>query len=163
MKKLLVLLAVVTASASVASAQTWGVGGRLGSGFQAVGQYVFANDNYVEARLGLGLGIGSGWGIGADFTALYVWNVANWDWTPGNWFLDVGAGLNVGGGKNWAYFGVAGMGKFGYTFERIPLSLSVDVTPSFGPDFWYAKGFKTQVGFHSWGLLNFGLSAVYRF
>ena len=35
-----------------ASAQNWTVGGRIGSGFQAVGQYVFSNDNYVEARFG---------------------------------------------------------------------------------------------------------------
>ena len=51
MKKLLLTLAMGLLAWS-ASAQNWTVGGRIGSGFQAVGQYVFSNDNYVEARFG---------------------------------------------------------------------------------------------------------------
>ena len=40
MKKLLLTLAMGLLAWS-ASAQNWTVGGRIGSGFQAVGQYVF--------------------------------------------------------------------------------------------------------------------------
>ncbi len=43
-----------------ASAQNWTVGGRIGSGFQAVGQYVFSNDNYVDARFGAYLAYSAG-------------------------------------------------------------------------------------------------------
>ncbi len=163
MKKLLVLLAVVTASASVASAQTWGVGARTGSwGFEALGQYAFANDNYVEARLGLS------WfgGFGVDFTALYNWNVANFDWTRGhgNWFLDVGAGLNVGGFAHYFTAGAAGMARLGYTFENFPLSLGFDWTPVIGVGSWYGKGYEhSKAHFNPWGLANLGISAVYRF
>ena len=35
------------------SAQEWGVGGRIGAGFQAQGEYYFENDNYIEARFGM--------------------------------------------------------------------------------------------------------------
>ena len=59
-----------------ASAQNWTVGGRIGSGFQAVGQYVFSNDNYVEARFGA-YWANAGGTVTADFSVLYNWNVCN--------------------------------------------------------------------------------------
>ena len=64
-----------------ASAQNWTVGGRIGSGFQAVGQYVFSNDNYVEARFGA-YWANAGDTVPADFSVLYIWNVCNMDLTP---------------------------------------------------------------------------------
>ena len=90
-----------------ASAQNWTVGGRIGSGFQAVGQYVFSNDNYVEARFGA-YWANAGGTVTADFSVLYNWNVCNMDWTPsaGRWFFDAGAGINVGGKGHYAYVGV---------------------------------------------------------
>ena len=60
--------------------QNWTVGGRIGSGFQAVGQYVFSNDNYVEARFGA-YWANAGGTVTADFSVLYNWNVCNMDWT----------------------------------------------------------------------------------
>ena len=97
MKKLLLTLAMGLLAWS-ASAQNWTVGGRIGSGFQAVGQYVFSNDNYVEARFGA-YWANAGGTVTADFSVLYNWNVCNMDWTPsaGRWFFDAGAGINVGG------------------------------------------------------------------
>ena len=92
--------------------QNWTVGGRIGSGFQAVGQYVFSNDNYVEARFGA-YWANAGGTVTADFSVLYNWNVCNMDWTPsaGRWFFDAGAGINVGGKGHYAYVGVAGSAK----------------------------------------------------
>ena len=103
-----------------ASAQNWTVGGRIGSGFQAVGQYVFSNDNYVEARFGA-YWANAGGTVTADFSVLYNWNVCNMDWTPsaGRWFFDAGAGINVGGKGHYAYVGVAGSAKLGTSFVRL--------------------------------------------
>lgn len=163
MKKLFVLIAAVLISASAVSAQDWGIGGRTGDGLQAVGQKYFANDNYVEARLGMN------WvhpGICADFSALYYWHLFDWDWTPGNWFLDAGAGLNVGGRANYVFLGAQGSAKFGYTFENIPLTLSVDWSPSFGPEIAYMKVLGqsfTGTAFHEQGLFNGGISCIYKF
>lgn len=178
MKKLFILIAVVIASASVASAQgKWGVGGRVGSGFQAVGEYHFSDKNYVEARFGMAWM----WGFNAEFTALYNWRIFTPDWTPGHgsWFFDSGVGLSVGGAVQYAYVGVAGMAKLGYTLENIPLSFTFDWSPIVGPDFgrtaWWggrtarlagvtnAGANYRPVRFNAWGLCNFGASVVYRF
>ena len=117
MKKLLLTLAMGLLAWS-ASAQNWTVGGRIGSGFQAVGQYVFSNDNYVEARFGA-YWANAGGTVTADFSVLYNWNVCNMDWTPsaGRWFFDAGAGINVGGKGHYAYVGVAGSAKLGIAFK----------------------------------------------
>ena len=72
MKKLLLTLAMGLLAWS-ASAQNWTVGGRIGSGFQAVGQYVFSNDNYVEARFGA-YWANAGGTVTADFSVLFaIW------------------------------------------------------------------------------------------
>jgi hypothetical protein len=158
MKKLFVLLAAITVSTSVASAQDWGIGGRLGYGLQVVGQKYFFDDNYVEARLGFGYN--GSWG--PDITMLYYWNVKNWDWTPGNWSLDIGAGANTVISKNYMFLGVQISGKFGYTFEDIPLTLSADFSPTIGPNIGLRKGYGTT--FWADGLFTkFGLGCIYRF
>ncbi len=160
MKKLFVLLAVAVASATAVSAQDWSVGGRLGSGFDAVVQRNFTNDNYVEARLGMSWISG---GITADFSALYVWNVANMNWTnSGNWFFDLGAGLNVGGRSHFANLGVQGMAKLGYAFDNSPLKIALDWSPSFGPAIAYVRGASAS-SFYDNGVANFGLSLMYTF
>lgn len=160
MKKLLlalVALLVVTG----ASAQDWSVGGRVGSGLQALGQYKLSAENYVEARFG------AAWfpGVNADFTALYNWHLLDFDWTPsaGKWFFDAGVGLNVGGQSHFAYFGAAGMARLGFTFNEAPITLAFDYTPVLGMNFHYAKGFKTNVGYHGAGWGNFGFSCTYNF
>jgi hypothetical protein len=165
MRKLFVLLAVTVASVSVASAQDWGAGARMGSGFQAVGQRYFHNGNYVEARLGMDWIYGD---ITADFSMLYAWRVANMDWTyEGNWFLDIGAGAFFGGASNYFVFGAQGMGRLGYEFEDAPVSLAFDWSPSFGPEVLYSprvNGQRLSVSdFNARGLANFGLSFIYRF
>lgn len=156
MKKLIVLFAVVIASASVASAQDWGIGGRLGYGVQVVGQKYFGSGDYLEARLGLN-GFGS---AGVELSALYTWNTFNWDWTPGNWFLDFGVGGTLTAVRHWTFVGVQGMAKFGYTFEDVPLSLAIDYSPAVGPHFTSIDGVRSDFLFAYEGI---ALSAVYRF
>lgn len=165
MKKILFTLAVLFVAVS-ASAQGWGVGGRVGSGLQAVGEYKFENGNYIEARFGMGWNSKLYYAtlLTADFTALYQWNVCTMDWTPsaGEWSFDAGVGVNVGGRENWAYCGVAGGAKLGFTFNSIPLKIAVDWTPSFGPKMLYGGG-EVAAGFNALGIANCGVSCVYYF
>jgi hypothetical protein len=170
MKKFSVLMVALVASVTLASAQGWGIGGRLGSGVQAVGQLQLNSGNYLEGRLGMDWIYGD---ITADFSVLHVWNVANMDLTDeGNWFFDLGAGVFLGGASNYFVGGVQGMAKFGYTFEDYPVSIGLDWSPSFGPEVIYTP--EMNVGgihvsrmstsrFNGHGLANFGLSVVYRF
>jgi hypothetical protein len=161
MKKFFLTLAVLFVAVS-ASAQGWGVGGRIGSGLQAVGEYKFENGNYIDARFGMGWSFGGV--ISADFTALYQWNVCNMDWTPsaGNWSLDAGVGANVGGGAGWVYCGVAGGVKLGFTFKNTPIKLAVDWTPSVGPVIVYGGGID-GIAYNPYALANCGVSCVYYF
>ena len=145
------------------SAQEWGVGGRIGAGFQAQGEYYFENDNYIEARFGMSW-CNNGAPLMADFTALYQWNLFKMDWTPsaGEWFFDLGAGLGVGGRANYAYVGAVGCAKLGLKLNNVPLKISIDWSPLFGPEIAYAGG-TSVTDFHGFGLLNMGISCVYNF
>ena len=160
MKKFLLLI-VASLFVTGAFAQEWSVGGRVGSGLQAVGQYQYSNKHYVEARFG------ACWldnTVTADFTALHNWKVLTMDWTPsaGTWFFDAGVGVNVGGRENYAYVGVAGMARLGFTFNNTPLTLSVDYTPVIGPGIIYWSGF-SAAGFRDIGFANVGISCTYNF
>ena len=160
MKKfLLTLVAVLCVSG--AFAQDWKVGGRLGSGVQAVGMYSLNHDNYVEARFGACWLDG---GVNADFTALYNWHIFDMNWTPtvGTWFFDAGVGVNVGGRENYAYVGIAGMARLGFTFNNTPVTLSLDYTPVIGPEIAYWKGY-SGAEFKGLGFGNVGITATYNF
>ena len=162
MKKIL-LLVVAVLFTTTAFAQNFSVGGRVGSGVQAVGQYSFGNDNYVEARFGTYWANNGGY-VTADFTALYNWRIFNMDWTPrtGRWFFDAGCGLNVGGKANYAYVGAALMARLGLTFNDAPVSLSLDWTPAFGPGIFYGSGWSDAV-FNEFGLASLGITCTYNF
>jgi hypothetical protein len=180
MKKLSVLLVVMFASVTIAGAQNWSLGVRTGSGFQAVAQLHLTHFSYLEFRGGMswlggptmdyfddlddGHVVFHRRGVTADFTALYNWNAANFDWTNGhgNWFLDVGAGVNFGGRSRYSYVGLAGMGRMGYTFDEIPLSLSCDWTPMIGPEFIRYRN-NTDTDFYWRGLANVGFTATWKF
>ena len=174
----------VKQAAQTVAAQKWSVGLRLGSGAQVDAECFYAGDKYVEARLGLGW-IG---GFGADCSVLHNWNCCNWDWTPqaGKWFLDAGVGATIGGAKHVMWVGVAGQVKFGIKFNKVPIRLAIDVTPSVGPWVVYGQKVSTEVptydstgaqtgtetitakqnakwGFYSTGLLNAAISATWCF
>lgn len=173
---LLILVAVLFATTSFA--QQWSVGARVGSGFQAVGQYKYDGKNYMEARFG------ASWNnplvtttistensfdvyqgrVMADFTLLHNWHILDMDWTPrgGMWFFDAGAGVNVGGVAHYAYVGVAGMARLGFTFNNVPVTLALDWTPSFGPGILYINR-SNRAFFNELGLANIGISGTYNF
>lgn len=162
MKKIILALAFVFCTASV-TAQGFGIGGRIGSGFQAQAEYTFNNDNYIDGRFGMSW-CNRGAEILADLTLLYQWNIAKMDWTPraGEWFFDAGIGASVGGKAHYAYVGVTGGAKFGIQFNGAPIKLAIDWTPVVGPSIVYGGG-KSHATFNEFGLVNFGLSCVYCF
>lgn len=154
----------VKQAAQAVASQKWSVGARLGSGLQVDAECFYAGDKYVEGRFGMQ------WvaGLAADFTVLHNWNCFTMDWTPsaGKWFFDAGVGVNVGGAANVAYVGVAGQAKLGLKFNNVPIRLSLDWTPSFGPIIGYAHyngASYHSVGFFGYGLCNLGVSATYCF
>lgn len=160
MKKFLLLI-VASLFVTGAFAQDWAVGARVGSGFQAVGQYSYNDKAYAEARFGAGWLDGA---VTADFTALHNWHICTMDWTPsaGEWFFDAGVGVNVGGVPNYAYVGVAGMARLGFKFNNTPLSISLDYTPVVGPAIVYWSGASVS-GFRGIGFANVGVSCVFHF
>lgn len=199
MKRVLLILVAVLFTTG-AFAQEWSAGVRVGSGIQALGQYKYDTDKYLEARFGAlwnnpvyGVWRGDSYHqsrIMLDFTALHNWNVLEMDWTPrgGMWFFDAGAGVSVGGRKNYAYVGLTAMARLGFTFNNLPLTLAVDWSPTFGPAIWYGTYImggddfggewgvantpsitrataisQRSVGFNDLGLANFGISCTYNF
>ena len=174
MKKMLLALVAMFCIVGV-NAQEWSVGGRVGAGFQVVGQLKYDGNNYIEARLG------SSWNnpvvttyydnyqvysgrVMADFSFLHYWGCADMDWTPsaGRWFFDAGVGVNVGGKANYAYVGVVGSARLGFTFNNVPLSLSFDWSPSFGPGILYV-GNLNEAFYNELGLANVGITCTYNF
>lgn len=162
MKKIVLIAAMVLGFALAASAQNFRVGARMGSGFQAQGEYVYSDAKYFEGRFGMAWYHGAD--LTAEFTALHNWNICTMDWTPsaGLWFFDAGAGLILGGRGHMVDLGVAGCAKLGFEFNNVPCRLSFDYTPAFGPMIFYSKG-SSEVVFNEDGLLNFGVSAVFSF
>lgn len=150
MKRILVIICACLLSLSV-SAQGWQVGGRIGSGFQAVGAYEFSSNNYIEARFGMNWVSGA---VMADFQGLFYWHL--WEHSRG-WFADLGAGLGIGG-RGGCYFGAIPSARFGYAFEGVPLKLSVDWSPILG----IATG-GGESSFFTRGLANVGVTCVYCF
>ena len=162
MKKIILIAAMVLGFAVAADAQGWRAGARVGSGFQAQGEWSYNGADYVEARFGMGWYHG---GLTADFTALHNWNICTMDWTPsvGQWFVDAGAGLTIGGRANFVNLGVAGCAKLGLEFNDAPIRLSLDWTPAFGPAIVYVPGWGSGAVFNEYGLANLVISAVFCF
>ena len=152
MKKFILSLAVCLCAAFSAQAQSWNLGGRISGGIQAQAEYNYSDAAYVEGRLGLNALIE---GMAVDLTALHMWNVATMDWTPsaGQWFVDLGAGAGIGGGKT-LFAGVAGSAKFGIHFNDAPIRLAIDWTPIIGIN---------GGSFYGLGCANVGISCVYCF
>lgn len=164
MKKLLLSLVVALCALSL-SAQDWSVGGRVGSGFQAVAQYRGFNTSspfYVEGRFGMSWAYDAF--VTADFTALAAWNCFNFaESSKGEFFSDFGAGINVGGRADYCYVGPCGLARIGYNFARVPLSLSADWTPVLGAEFSKKYILGSHSSFYESGLYNFAVTLVYNF
>ena len=162
MKKIILIAAMVLGFAVAANAQGFRAGARIGSGFQAQAEYCYNGANYFEGRFGMGwyhAGL-----LTAELTLLHNWNIATMDWTPsvGQCFFDAGAGVTLGGRTNFVTGGVAGCAKIGIEFNDVPIRVSLDCTPAFGPAIAY-DGANSIAKFNEYGLANFGISAVFCF
>ena len=185
MKRLFLLMVAVCCVATVSAQnkiestvntianQKWSVGLRVGSGIEVDAECFYSDKAYIEGRLGLNL-----FDNFFDFMALHNWNCCNWNWTPeaGKWFLDAGVGARVGGNGDCCVLGVAGQAKFGIKFNKVPIRLAIDVTPTLGPVIYYGQKVdvpnadgttstvkvKSSSKFYS-GVFNFGLSATWCF
>lgn len=165
MKKFFLAMVAMLCVATASAQDKWSVGLRLGSGAQVESEFFYSDKAYLEGLLGLSL-----FDNLLDFSLIHNWNCCQWNWTPnaGDWFLDAGVGGRVGGNGDCCFFGVAGQVKFGIEFNRVPIRLALDVTPSFGPVITYGKTVegvkvKSHTGFYNDGILSFGLSATWRF
>jgi len=166
MKRLILLLAIIAASATGARAQGWAVGGRMGSGLQVVGQKYLTGGNYLEGRLGMG------WNHGfstSELSVLHMWHVNEMGWTrSGVWSFDAGLGAMFGGANNYFTCGVQGVARLAYELADVPVTFGIDWSPSFGPKVYsvYPTGGDvrvTQSAFSGRGLANLGVTCIYRF
>jgi hypothetical protein len=121
MKKLLVVLTLVLGISAAAVAQPRAIGVRGAFGAEISYQHSLSS-NFVEAGLGF-------WGGGFGVTGVYDFVLASPQWTPGTWnvYAGPGASLAVGGG---VVVGICAQVGLEYTFESIPLQLSLDMRPS---------------------------------
>ena len=166
MKKFILTLAVLFCALNASAQDGWTVGGRIGSGFQAVTSYhglgeVAHYPFYLEGRFGMSWL--SAAGVTADFTALAAWRIFEFgNYSAGNFFSDFGCGINVGGKANYCYVGPCGLARVGFKFTGAPVSLSFDWTPVFGAEIAYGGGASVSQ-FYSYGLANFGITCTYNF
>ena len=167
MKKILLAVAACLCAWSASAQDGWSVGGRVGSGLQAVGQYhglgdVAGKPFYLEGRFGMSW-CNAGATVVADFTALAAWNCFEFgQFNAGNFFADFGTGISVGGKGHYAYVGVAGLARCGFKFSGAPVSLSADWTPVFGPHIAYWNGWRSSE-FNKYGLATLGITCTYNF
>ena len=170
MKRIILLFAAAMLT-TTALAQGWSVGVRVGSTVQAVGQYQYNQTNYVEGRIGVSwLSIG---GSSSEIALLHNWRICTMEWSPkaGVWFFDAGVGANVSGHRGLTCCGVMGMARLGVNFKKVPLSLSLDYSPAFGPEIYRIEGYYPDgtpqtthsAGFRYFGLYNGGFTLTYNF
>lgn len=171
MKKIFLVMVAVLCVASVSAqnkvqdavnyvaSQKWSVGLRVNYGAQVVAECFYSDKAYIEGRLGIFNG------LAADFTVLHNWNCCAWDWTPsaGQWYLDAGVGGNIGGASHFCYGGVVGTVKFGIKFNKVPIRLAIDYSPSINIGGDIGKGASRSVGLYTAGFYNGGLSATWCF
>lgn len=179
MKKFALTLVTVL-FATAAFAQDFSAGLRVGSGVQAVGQYCYNGENYLEARFGASWNNfivvtpkTTGSRLMAEFTLLHNWHILDMDWTPsyGEWFFDAGVGVSAGGREYFAYAGINGMARLGFKFFDAPVTIALDWSPTIGPAIAYGKymvgneviGRYNNVVFNELGLANIGISCVFNF
>lgn len=154
MKKIFIIAILALGVSFAAAAQPRAVGGRLGYGIEASYQHTLGSENFIEADLGF-FTFNS-----VNAAATYNFMILHPQWTPkGEWGVYAGPGLGMGVGFN-GYFnmGVGGQVGLEYTFDNIPLQLSVDYRPMFG-----MVAHQGQAGFYIPGVYNFGIGARYCF
>ena len=170
MRRLLLTLVALFAVAAT-SAQCWSAGLRLGSGAQLVAQYNYNYRGYLEGRVGVSwLAIG---GINGDASLLHNWHISEMCWTPnaGDWFFDAGVGANVNGHRGQLSCGVVGVARLGIKLHDLPLTISLDYSPIFGPTIYRYTYYDAALLQHSalcsefnfFGLYNAAITLSFRF
>ncbi len=129
MKKIILTLAVIACTLSVAKAQDNTIGLRFGYGFaEASYQRMLSQDNRLEINLGLGAFDFDAIVLNLSGTYQWVWDLSAL--APGfNWYAGAGASVGLWGSD----FGLGVHGTIGieYNFENIPLALSLDYRPGY--------------------------------
>lgn len=149
MKRIIMAMAVIAATALTASAQPGSIGVRLGAtGVDATYRHNTFEDQFIEGNLGLDFGYNVNGRIGFKAAAVYNFVWARPAWTSkGSWALYAGPGLCIGGVNDQAVhkigkerigyvdggfmFAAAAQVGVAYRFT-FPLMISLDIRPYFG-------------------------------
>ena len=156
MKKILPLIIVFCSLFATVGAQDYktGLGIRAGVPFGVTVKHFLNEDNAIEGILA------SRW-RGLVVTGLYEFEYWTGEYPGLNWYWGAGAHLGVWGATynpninetySGAVIGVDGVLGLEYTFDEIPLNLSLDLLPSLN-----------LIGFTGWGGINGALSIRYVF
>lgn len=191
MRKSIVILVIIAATAICSFAQPRSIGLRCGvSGFEADYQHTFVNKNqFLEGNFGIDFGYNAKGLPGVKATAIYNFIWARPAWTDkGSWALYAGPGATIGYVNDMAVWkapdgieilhselrngfmlGICAQVGLEYTFW-FPLQLAIDLRPVIGMhinESTFAKDTKygARVGFYDNGLLGFApsISVRYRF
>lgn len=120
MKKILVVLAAILATAVVASAQPRAIGIRAGYGAELSYQHTLGGNNFGELDLGWSLGYFNA-GLAYDFAIAPL--------GPLNFYL--GPQINLGFASSIFVMGAGAQIGLEYCFPTIPLQISLDWKPTF--------------------------------
>lgn len=147
MKKLLIAVVILFCGLTSLSAQPRSIGGSFGASETVTYQHSLRNGNFMEVNFGYYCGTGAVSSYESSYEYLYkslgtlrltaTYNMVflSPQWTSrGDWNFYAGPGVSMGSGFN-SYkafsIGVTGQAGLEYNFW-FPLSLSVDVRPTFG-------------------------------
>lgn len=149
MKRLAIILALVTGISVTASAQPKAVGVRIGAtGLDASYQHDLNRNTFLQGDLGMDFGSSIDAAIGVKATALYNYIWARPAWTDhGSWALFAGGGVTLGGVADKVRYkdgslkfsvkdhgfllALTAQAGIEYNFE-FPLQLSLDIRPYIG-------------------------------
>ena len=156
MKKFMILLAAVTLSATVVSAQNYNYGIGLRLGYSPSIDFKWNNSVKNSWEFNLAFPVFDG----VSASAAYEWNwpIGSQGYSGQGWNAYAGPAVGLGfwGFNNGGFmFGVGGMGGIEYKF-KIPLALAVDYKPMFT---FVTGGY----GIGLWGFYDFALSIRYAF
>ncbi len=158
MKKLFLILAAALCFTFAANAQSKALGVRIGTGMELSYQHYVnpSSADFLEFDLGL-----NGWRGGFSADGIWNFSIAQPSWSSeGTWGFYGGPGVSVAAIRDAddhgtiLHLGILGNLGLEYTFDSIPLNLSLDVRP------------RILVGngeVYTNGIFSFGLGVRYAF
>ena len=130
MKRFLLILIAVFASALVASAQPKALGLRVGMDCQLSYEHAVCMGDFVEADLGVEFIYG--YAVGVNAAAAYNFMIAQPQWTKkGQWGFYAGPALKAGYLWVGGYLALGAQVGLEYNFD-FPLQVSLDLRPALG-------------------------------